>query len=153
MKNYRISAALLILIASHCGAWANEDLDRLGRDYFAARAATQAPNASAETLEQYLQLLAEDVGYEHKPYRALGEVAGGKARMREGMTYYLGRNHAYDARLLNVATGHKAVAIQYQVDWSGQRGGEGPLISRSYVAMEVLEVEQGKVTLIREYSP
>ncbi len=144
---------LVVLVAAPCATWAEQDLDRFARDYFAARAATQAPNASPETLERYLAMLSEDVGYEHKPYSTLGEVAGGKSRMRAGMTHYLGRNHAYQATLINVATGHNAVAIQYQVQWSGRRGGEGPLISRTYMAMDVLEVDQGKVTLIREFSP
>jgi len=89
------------------------NLEHLAQKYFQAKLATQQPNASEADLEAYLDLLSEHVGYEHKPYRLLGEVEGGKQRMRKGMTYYLGKNERYDAELVSIAIGHNAFAIQY----------------------------------------
>ena len=127
------------------------NLELLAQKYFQARLATQQPGASEVDLEAYLALLSEDVGYEHKPHRLLGEVAGGKQRMREGMTYYLGKNEGYDAELVSVAIGHNAFAIQYKGTHAFRRGGEGPILTEHFNAMDVLEVEDGKISIIREY--
>ena len=144
----------LLLVASIGITEASEeiDLNQFAVKYFEAKVATQAPDATPEILEAYLALLTEDVGYEHKPYRYLGEVEGGRSRMRAGMTYYLGGNEKYSAELVSVAIGHNAVAIQYKGIWSGRRGGEGPIVTNDFLVMEVLEITDGKVSLIREFS-
>lgn len=127
------------------------DLTQLAQRYFETRLASQQPGASAQDLEAYLALLSEDVGYEHKPHRLLEDSDGGKPGMREGMTYYLGKNEAYDAELISIAVGHNAFAIQYSGTHKFRRGGEGPVITKQFNAMDVLEVEDGKVSIIREY--
>ncbi len=127
------------------------NLEHLAQKYFQAKLATQQPNASEADLEAYLDLLSEHVGYEHKPYRPLGEVEGGKQRMRKGMTYYLGKNERYDAELVSIAIGHNAFAIQYKGTHVFRRGGDGPILTEHFNTMDVLEVEGGKVSIIREY--
>ena len=146
-------ALLLVASIGITGASDEIDLNHFAVKYFEAKVATQDPDATPQILEAYLALLTEDVGYEHKPYRILGEVDGGKSRMRAGMTYYLGGNESYSAELVNVAVGHNAVAIQYKGIWSGTRSGEGATIfTKNFLVMEVLEITDGKVSLIREFS-
>jgi len=128
------------------------DLRKFAERYFEAKLATQLPGASPEALERYLSLLTEDVGYEHKPYRYLGEVEGGKSRMRAGMGRILGQNKGYSAELVNVTVGYNAIAIQYKGLWSGSRGGVGPVLTNEFEVMEVLELVDGKVSIIRQYS-
>ena len=134
----------------------NDELNELAIQYFEAKVATQQPDATAEDLEAYLALLTDDVGYEHKPYRVLEEgrekTENGKELMRAGMTYYLGGNEKYTAELINVAIGHNAIAIQYSGTHEYRRGGEGPIIKELYSVMEVLEIVDGKISIIREYN-
>lgn len=133
-----------------------DDLKEFALQYFEAKVATQQPDATAEDLEAYLVLLTDGVGYEHKPYRLLEEgrqeTEGGKQRMRIGMTYYLGGNEKFTAELINVAIGHNAIAIQYTGIHEFRRGGEGPVLTEQYNLMEVLEVVDGRVSIIREYN-
>ena len=130
-------------------------LEELAATYFNAKVATQQPDATPEDLEAYLALLTDDIGYEHKPYRLLeerrAETADGKQRMREGMTYYLGGNEKFTAALDSVAVGFNAIAIQYSGVHEYKRGGEGPILTEQYTAMEVLELVDGKISIIREY--
>ena len=148
----------LILFVFSSSAFASDidDLNELALQYFDAKVATQQPDANAEDLERYLALLTDDIGYEHKPYRLLEEghkaTEDGKQRMREGMTYYLGGNENFTAELISVALGHNAIAIQYAGTHEFRRGGEGPIIKERYNLMEVLEVIDGKVSIIREYN-
>jgi len=132
-----------------------DDLNELALRYFHAKVATQQPDATPEDLEKYLALLTDNIGYEHKPYMLLeeGNAEGddGKQRMREGMTYYLGGNERFTAKLEKVALGFNAVAIQYSGIHEYRRGGEGPILTEHYTVMEVLEIVDGKVAIIREY--
>lgn len=152
-----IVSIVLSLIVSPL-AFANDvdDLNELAMQYFEAKVATQQPDATKEDLEVYLALLTDDVGYEHKPYRLLEngteETDNGKPRMREGMNFYLGGNEKFTADLVNVAVGHNAIAIQYSGTHEYRRGGEGPILKEKYNLMEVLEIVDGKVSIIREYN-
>lgn len=51
-----------------------------------------------------------------------------------------------------LCVGHNAVAIQYQVDWAGKIGGQGPSVKKNYVVREVLEIVDGEVAIIRQFS-
>lgn len=158
MKIARTMALFHVLFVFSSLAFASDvdDLNELAMRYFEAKVATQQPDATAEDLERYLALLTDDVGYEHKPYMLLEEgrheTDDGKRRMREGMTYYLGGNEKFTAELINVAIGHNAIAIQYAGTHEFRRGGEGPILEEQYNLMEVLEVVDGKVSIIREYN-
>lgn len=152
--NFLIKSSLLwMALALACNANADSvpELEALGKSYFHAWVATQQPGASPEVLEDYLALLDDDIGYEHKPHRLLGEVDGGKARMRAGMTYYLGKNTAYEAKLTGVAVAAGVIAIEYEGKHVFRRGGEGPELTEHFQAVDVLEVAEGKVIIIRQF--
>jgi hypothetical protein len=157
MTNLRLilGSTCLLVTLGVANAGNLDELNELASQYFHAKVATQQPDASPEDLETYLALLTDDVGYEHKPYRLLedgrAETDDGKQRMREGMTYYLGGNEKFTAKLESVAIGHNAIAIQYSGIHEFRRGGEGPILFENYIIMEVLEIVGGKVSIIREY--
>ena len=115
--------------------------------------ATQKPSATKEDLEHYLSFLVEDVGHQHLPYDSDdSRHPDGKQSIREGMTHYLGKHIEYEAELMNISYGLNAVAIQFHVSAKGKRGPDHPIESMSYNTMEVLEIESGKVSLIRKYN-
>lgn len=157
MENYPIKLLTLVFLLAAPQAQADDadNLRALAEQFFAAKVATQQPDATLEDLETYLALLADDVGYEHKPYRLLdaGEqhTGDGKQRMREGMTYYLGGNEKFEVKLISISVGYNAIAIQYAGVHEYRRGGEGSILSEQINAMEVLEIVGGKVSIIREY--
>ena len=119
-----------------------QSLERFAHQYFEAWVATQQPEANEQDLEAYLALLSDHVAYEHKPYRLLeeGASAGGKGRMRAGMTHYLGASEAYEATLASVVAGPGVIAIQYQGVHVFRSGGEGPMLREEFVAVDVLEM-------------
>ncbi len=127
------------------------DAEQFVVDYLAARTATQQPTATIKDIEHYLSFLVEDVGYQHLPYNSDdSRYPDGKSGMREGMTFYLGKNKKFTAELVNFTQGFDVVAIQYKGVHEYQREGE-PLTVDTYSALDVLELENGKVTVIREY--
>lgn len=150
-----IGVIVLLFVSSTSSAGDTDDLNDLALKYFHAKVATQQPDATPEDIEAYLALLTDDIGYEHKPYRLLeagkANTQDGKQRMREGMTYYLGGNEKFTAELEIVALGFNAIAIQYSGIHKFRRGGEGPILTEHYTVMEVLEIVDGKVSIIREY--
>ena len=127
------------------------NVEKFVSDYLTARTATQQPDATVADVEHYLSFLTEDVGYQHLPYNDDdSRHPEGKNDMRAGMTYYLGKNKSYSAELVNDTFGHNVDSIQYQGIHEYRREGE-PLIVKHYTAMDVLELENGKVSVIREY--
>lgn len=129
------------------------DLNQFAQDYFAKMAASQAPDASAEDLEQYLALLADDVGHTHLPWNTDdARTADGKQLMREGMTFYLGAHTEYKAELLNMFVfNDSAVAIRYKHYGKGIHPQSKQPIEYTRTMMEVLEMEGDKVAVIRKY--
>ncbi len=127
--------------------------EEFARDYFAAWTATQRPSATKEDLEHYLSFLVEDVGHQHLPYDSDdSRHPDGKKSIRGGMTYYLGKHIEYEAKLVSISYGLNAVAIQFHVSAKAKRGPGQPIESMNYNTMEVLEIENGKVSLIRKYN-
>ena len=127
--------------------------EKFAREYFAAWTATQMPAATKEDLEHYLSFLVEDVGHQHLPYdNDDSRHPDGKQSIREGMTHYLGKHIEYEAQLLSISYGLNAVAVQFNVSAKGKRGPDEPIESMNYNTMEVLEIEDGKVSMIRKYN-
>ena len=121
--------------------------------YFTAWTASQAPNATEKNLENYLALLTDDVGHQHIPYDPDDtRLPDGKQKMREGMTHYLGKHIEYKAEFVSYSYGLNAIAIQYNVSLKARRGPDSPIETMSYNTMEVLEIENGKVSMIRKYN-
>jgi hypothetical protein len=129
------------------------DLNKFAENYFAAWSATQSPKASAEDIETYLVFLADDVGHQHYPYDPEADrYPEAKADMREGMTYYLGGHDEYNSELTEIVPGFNVVVIKYDTSSKGTHPQTGEIIEQSYETVEVLELENGKVSVIRKYS-
>jgi ketosteroid isomerase-like protein len=153
MQRFLLVVASILVGFSYNLSADEYDPEQFANTYFAAWIATQKPTATSEDLENYLSLLTDDVGHQHLPYDSDDtRYPDGKESMREGMTYYLGKHIEYSAKLTNVVYGLNVVAIQFQVSVKARRGPEEPVISREFSTLEVLEIEDGKVSMIRKYN-
>jgi hypothetical protein len=133
---------------------ANEtDLKKFAQSYFDTMVATQAPDATKNDLESYFSLLTDDVGHSHLPWETDdSRLPDGKEAMRKGMTFYLGAHTEYSAELLDVFTfNNSAIAIRYRNSAKGIHPQSKQAIAYTQVMMEVLEIENGKVAVIRKY--
>ncbi|QLE85302.1 nuclear transport factor 2 family protein [Shewanella sp. Scap07] len=129
------------------------DLTEFGKSYFAAWKATQVPNATKKDIEHYLSFLKEDIGHQHLPYvNDDSRIPTGKQNMRSGMAYYLGAHTQYSAKLNEIVPAHNVVVIKYFTKSSGVHPQTKEVVNQSYDTMEVLEIEDGKVSVIRKYS-
>src|SRR5690606_20319424 len=94
MKNKLLAAYAVVMSLSLSVTAATEteiDLNAFAQQYFKAMVATQAPDAAAQDLENYLALLTDDIGHSHLPYVTDdSRQPDGKQAMRKGMTFYLG---------------------------------------------------------------
>ncbi|MBY5920538.1 nuclear transport factor 2 family protein [Ferrimonas balearica] len=150
----RIALSFLLLISISVSANdAKIDLREFAQTYFDRMTETQAPDATGEALESYLALLTDDVGHTHLPWQTDGaRLPDGKAAMREGMTFYLGAHTHYRAELLDVFVfNHSAIAIRYRNHAKGVHPQTQQPIEYTQTMMEVLEMEEGKVAVIRKY--
>jgi hypothetical protein len=155
MKKWLLSVLFCTLSASG-SASAHEsklDLTAFAQQYFDTLVATQAPDATAKELEKYLALLTDDVGSSHIPYQVdASRQSDGKQSMRKGMTFYLGAHKEYNSKLLNVFTFNEtAIAIRYHNSAKGIHPQTQEPHAYSSIMMEVLEIEDGKVAVIRKY--
>lgn len=134
------------------GTIADSDLSELGQKYFAAWVATQSPDATKKDLAHYLSFLKSDVAHQHLPYDSDdSRLPDGKESIREGMLFYLGTHSAYTATLKQVIPAHNAIAITYTTLSKGVHPQTNEPIELHYSTMEVLEIEDGKVAVIRKY--
>jgi ketosteroid isomerase-like protein len=149
---------ILIWLVLSCGAInsaiAEEyNPDQFAKDYFNAWAATQSPTATKEDIEHYLSFLTEDVGHQHLPYDPDDSRSpDGKKNMREGMNYYLGGHTDYSGQLISTMDGFDVVVIKYETSSKGIHPQTKQVIANNYLTLEVLEIENGKVSVIRKYS-
>ncbi len=68
------------------------------------------------------------------------------------MTRYLGSHIEYQAKLIALTYGLNAVAIQFDVSLKARRGPDQPIVSMTFNSLELLEIENGKVSIIRKYN-
>lgn len=128
------------------------DYDAFVKSYYQAQVMTQQPNASKDDLEHYLSFLTDDVGNQHFPNAPDdSREANGKDMMRKGMSRHLGVHTEYKAEILDYQFGYNAVSIKHKFSAKGKRA-DGSEFSYSKVALDVLELEHGKVAVIRRYS-
>lgn len=129
------------------------DLEKFAQTYFKTMMATQAPNATKIDLENYLSLLTDDVGNSHLPWVTNdSRLPDGKEAMRKGMLFYLGSHTEYNAELFDVFTfNNSAVATGYKNSVKGIHPQSKQPIAYTQIMMEVLEIENGKVAVIRKY--
>lgn len=152
----KIFASLMLAFFVPLAVDANQesfDAERFAQNYFNAWSATQLPNASINDIEHYLGFLAENVGHQHLPYDPdSARDPEGNNKMREGMTYYLGAHMEYHSELTEVLRGFNVVVIKYDTYVKAKHPQTGEIIELSYDTVEVLELENGKVSVIRKYS-
>ncbi len=147
-----LTLTLSAILSVHASQDAS-DAEGFAEKYFDAWSATQLPQAKPEDIERYLDLLTDDVGHQHLPYDPSAERdPQGKNKMREGMTYYLGSHIDYQSSLTGQLTGFNVVVIKYKTYVKGKHPQTGELIEKSSETVEVLELENGKVSVVRKYS-
>ena len=151
-KFFSILTILVILISTT--ALANDDkfdYDKFVKQYHQAMTNTQKPNASKKDLEYYLSFLTDDVGNQHFPNAPDdSREPNGKESMREGMSRYLGVHTDYKAKILEYLVGYNSIALKHTFSAKGLRS-DGSEFSYSKVVLDVLELENGKVSVIRRY--
>ena len=141
-----------VTLVSSFNAIADTDLSELGKEYFLAGAATQAPDATEKDLEHYLSFLKADVAHQHLPYDSDdSRLPDGKESIREGIRFYLGSHSEHEATLNQVIPAHNAITITYTTSSKGIHPQTNELIELHYSTMEVLEIEDGKIAVIRKY--
>lgn len=147
--------ALMLCVFMACSGLAQAkqtSLFALGKAYFDAWVATQSPDATPDDIEHFLSLLQDDVGHQHLPYDSDdSRHPEGKSNMREGMTIYLGAHRTFEARLRDVVPAHNVVVIRYSTRSSGVHPQSKEALNLFFDTMEVLEIEDGKVSVIRKY--
>ncbi|WP_339720664.1 nuclear transport factor 2 family protein [uncultured Paraglaciecola sp.] len=153
MKKIVLLLGLLFLSVNAAAIAGTIDTEQFGHHYFNVWKATQSPQATKSDIQRYLSLLKDDVGHQHLPYDPdATREADGKQRMLEGMLYYLGTHTEYTATLATVVVGYQVVVIKYNTQLAGKHPQTGELMRLSYDTVEVLEIEDGKVAVIRKYS-
>ena len=129
------------------------NLELLGQKYFELWVRTQAPNAAEKDIENYLDILVQDIGHQHLPYDSDdSRELEGKKNMREGMLFYLGGHTEHSATLISITTGYNVIVIKYETISKGVHPETKQEVKSSYETIEVLEVEADKVSMIRKYS-
>ena len=145
---------LIVLFTFALSASASEiDLEKFAQTYFKTMVATQAPNATEDDLENYFSLLTVDIGHSHLPWVTDdSRLPDGKEVMRKGMLFYLGAHTEYSAELLDVFIfNNSAIAIRYRNSVKGIHPESKQPMAYTQTMMEVLEMENGKVAIIRKY--
>ncbi|MEP1448810.1 MAG: nuclear transport factor 2 family protein [Paraglaciecola sp.] len=153
MKKCFSIVALVVTFFSSSALASSEpfDYDNFVEQYYRAMTNTQLPKASNEDLEFYLSFLTEDVGNQHLPNAPDDSRApDGKALMRKGMSRYLGAHSEYQGKIVEYFVGHNVVALKHTFAAKGLRA-DGSEFSYSKEVLDVLELENGKVSVIRRY--
>ncbi len=121
--------------------------------YFAAWLNVQKPNAQPTDLENYLEFFTDDVGYQHLPYsNDDSRLPDGKEAMRKGMSYYLGKHSKYLATLNNQSYGYNVIVIEYTSNSEGIHPDTGELATNESKVLEILELDDDKISVLRHYS-
>tara|TARA_R110002051_G_scaffold290773_1_gene354433 strand:- start:63195 stop:63701 length:507 start_codon:yes stop_codon:yes gene_type:complete len=129
------------------------NLAALGQKYFDLWVLTQEPIATKEDINSYLDLLTEDVGHQHLPYDTDdSREHDGKENMRKGMLFYLGGHTEYSASLNSISTGYNVIVIKYKTISKGVHPQTKKEVISSFETIEVLEIEDEKISMISKYS-
>lgn len=151
----RLLLTLGLVLVATISARAEEpfDLKAFAQHYYKTMTATQAPGAGTKELEAYLSLLTDDVGSQHIPYQVDdSRTVNGKELMRKGMSFYLGAHTLYESELLNTFIFNESgFAIRYKNHAKGIHPQSKQPIEYTSVMMEVIEIENAKVAMIRKY--
>ncbi|MBH0080042.1 nuclear transport factor 2 family protein [Pseudoalteromonas sp. NZS11] len=148
-----LTLGLALVAAFSVHAQESLDLNAFAQQYYKTMTATQAPNAGAKELEAYLALLTDDIGNQHIPYQPDdSRTPDGKKQMRKGMSFYLGAHTLFESTLLNTFVfNDTGFAIRYKNYVKGIHPQNKQPIEYTSTMMEVIEIENGKVAMIRKY--
>lgn len=151
LRKVAMAFSLFILPLSVTAESESPMLWRLAHEYFERFNQTQLPDSEVQDVERYLALLTEDVGFQHLPWRADDtRFKEGKDTLRKGMIRWLGGKLSYEARLLDVLIAYDLVVIKYESKLVlPLKDGKSRTIIRNNT--ETLEVENGKISVIRKY--
>lgn len=151
MNKIRFSLALIFLFLPSLAF--GSALEDLAQSYYQAWVETQKPDATEESLNKYLAFLANDVGHQHLPYDPEStREPDNKEKMLSGMSFYLGTHTKYSSVLKSVVTGYNLIVIKYSTKSEGVHPQTKEVIKQKYDTVEVLEIEEGKIAVIRKYS-
>lgn len=97
--------------------------------------------------------MADDIGNQHIPYQPDdSRTPDGKEQMRKGMSFYLGAHTFYKSTLLNTFVfNDTGFAIRYKNDAKGIHPQNKQPIEYTSTMLDVIEIENGKVAMIRKY--
>ena len=142
---------MLLLLYAHTVQSENATPDRLAMGYFVAWQGSQKPDASTADLESFLSYLADDVAWQHLPYATSDErIDGGKEKLRKGMTTWLGNHKSYQASLIRSDENEHYIILEFRSEATIEDDASGvKVLNRHY--MDVLELENRKVAIIRRY--
>jgi hypothetical protein len=150
LLNFLVASSLMIthftLASGH-----KSELSIFAQEYFIAWNNTQKPTATKQDLESYLSLLTSDVAWQHLPYQPYDDrKPDGKLNLRKGMTQWLGANTEYSSELINIVIGENLIVLQFEalVKFANS---DGKIASRQRNYTDVLELDNGKVSVIRRY--
>lgn len=76
----------------------------------------------------------------------------GKENMRKAMKYYLGSHTKHQATLTSITTGDNVIVIKYKTKLEGKHPDSNKVVKMDFDTVEVLEIESGRVAVIRKYS-
>ncbi|SMF15590.1 hypothetical protein SAMN02745866_01021 [Alteromonadaceae bacterium Bs31] len=146
-------AAVFLFFVSVSALGTEPQLEKFAQAYFTAFVATQQDDATKADLESYLDFMAEDVGHTHIPFFSDEKrYKDGKDKLRQSMLPYLNKNTGFKAELIETRVFNEtAIALRYShsaVYVDAEKGKKSPW---SYVMLEILEIENGKVGMIRKY--
>lgn len=148
-----VTAAMLFTLPSAAQNSPAQQLQTLGYQYFNAWSASQAPSAEMADIETYLSYLTDDVGHQHLPYDTDDtREQSGKENMRKGMKYYLGSHTKHQATLTSITTGDNVIVIKYKTKLEGTHPDSKKIVKMDFDTVEVLEIESGRIAVIRKYS-
>lgn len=149
----KLALVLIVFFFSISNSVNASELEILAKSYYSAWVATQRPTATEVDLNNYLSLLTDDIGHQHLPYDPQStRESENKKKMLEGMSFYLGSHTTYEAILKAVVTGHNLVVVKYSTKSEGVHPQTKEIIKQEYDTVEVLEIENGKIAVIRKYS-
>ena len=120
--------------------------------YFSAWQKSQQPYASRADLEHYLTFLTEDAAWQHLPYATSDErISGGKEKIRQGMIRWLGSHESYHAELIKAHESAHFIILEFISEATIKNANTGKIetIKRHY--LDVLELENSKVAVMRRY--
>ena len=127
------------------------ELKALAQKYFSNWNKTQKPTATPQDLENYLSLLTDDVAWQHFPYQPDDtRKPDGKQNLRKGMTQWLGANTEYTAELSKLIIGQGVIVFKFRALIKFANS-EGVIVNRERNYTDVLEIDNGQVSVIRRY--